>query len=155
MSGSSIHDYIPPRWLIGRHLQTIWPVMLPRPRVAYRRERWELPDGDFLDLDWLDGPAEAPLVALFHGLEGSARSHYARSLMAALRDRKLRGVVVHFRGCSGEPNRLARAYNAGDSAEIDYVLRRLRAGNGAAPLDRKSTRLNSSHNPASRMPSSA
>lgn len=127
-------DYAPPRWLPGRHLQTIWPVILPRPRVAYRRERWELPDGDFLDLDWLDGPADAPLVALFHGLEGSARSHYARSLMAELKARGWRGVVVHFRGCSGEANRLARAYFAGDSAEIDYVLRRLRAGIGAVPL---------------------
>jgi predicted alpha/beta-fold hydrolase len=134
MSASSSHAYIPPRWLVGQHLQTIWPVILPRPRVVYRRERWELPDGDFLDLDWLDGPPEAPLVVLFHGLEGSARSHYARSLMAALRDHHWRGVVVHFRGCSGEANRLARAYFAGDSAEVDYVLGRLRASNGEGAL---------------------
>ncbi len=129
-----VPDYRPPRWLLGRHLQTVWPVFLPRPRVAYRRERWELPDGDFIDLDWLDGPAHAPLVVLFHGLEGSSRSHYARALMAALRARGWRGAVVHFRGCSGEPNRLARAYFAGDSAENGYVLGRLHAGTGEAPL---------------------
>lgn len=127
-------DYVPPRWLIGRHFQTLLPVFLPRPRVAYRRERWELPDGDFLDLDWLDGPADAPLLVLFHGLEGSSRSHYARALMSALRASGWRGVVVHFRGCSGEPNRLARAYFAGDSAEIGYVIDRLRRQNRNLPL---------------------
>ncbi len=134
MVTSPAPDYVPPRWLVGRHLQTLWPVFLRRPRVAYRRERWELPDGDFLDLDWLDGPAGAPLVVLFHGLEGSSRSHYARALMAVLKARGWRGVVVHFRGCSGEPNRLARAYFAGDSAEIGYILGRLHAGNGGMPL---------------------
>jgi predicted alpha/beta-fold hydrolase len=65
-------------------------------------------------------------VVLFHGLEGSSRSHYARSLMRAVDQFGWRGVVIHFRGCSGEPNRLARAYHSGDSAEIDWVLRRLR-----------------------------
>lgn len=134
MVTSPAPDYVPPRWLIGRHFQTLLPVFLPRPRVAYRRQRWELPDGDFLDLDWLDGPADAPLVALFHGLEGSARSHYARALMAALRARGWRGVVVHFRGCSGEPNRLPRAYFAGDSPEIGYVLNRLHSANPDVPL---------------------
>ncbi|MBK6743268.1 MAG: hydrolase [Hydrogenophilales bacterium] len=134
MATTSIPDYVPPRWLVGRHLQTLWPVFLPRPRVAYRRERWELPDGDFLDLDWIDGPADAPLVALFHGLEGSSHSHYARALMAAVKGRGWRGVVVHFRGCSGTPNRLPRAYFAGDSTEIGHILGRLRERNGSAPL---------------------
>jgi predicted alpha/beta-fold hydrolase len=72
------------------------------------------------------------LVVLFHGLEGSSRSQYALNLMAAVRERGIRGVVVHFRGCSGEPNRLARAYHSGDSAELDWILRRL--GTDAAPL---------------------
>lgn len=63
-----------------------------------------------------------PCVVLFHGLEGSSRSHYARSVMRAAAERGWRGVVVHFRGCSGEPNRLARAYHSGDSAEIGWVL---------------------------------
>jgi uncharacterized protein len=64
---------------------------------------------------------------LFHGLEGSSRSHYARRLMHAVERRGWHGVVVHFRGCSGEANRLPRAYHSGDSAEIDWILRRLRA----------------------------
>ncbi len=100
----------------------------------YRRERWNTPDGDFIDLDWVDGPADAPLFALFHGLEGSSRSHYARSLMRAIRARGWRGVIPHFRGCSGEANRFARAYHSGDSDEIDWVLRRLHSLAGTAPL---------------------
>jgi predicted alpha/beta-fold hydrolase len=128
--------YRAPWWLPGGHAQTIYAsLFLPRPRIAYRRERWETPDGDFIDLDWIDAPAAPdPLVVLFHGLEGSSRGHYARALMIALRARGSRGVVVHFRGCSGEPNRLPRAYHSGDSPEIDWILRRLRAGNAGAPL---------------------
>lgn len=126
--------YTAPIWLPGGDLQTIWAAALPRPRVAYRRERWELPDGDFLDLDWVDWPSGAPLLVLFHGLEGDSDSHYARFLMATAWDRGWRGVVVHFRGCGGEPNRLARAYNAGDSGEIDQVLRRLRGREAGTPI---------------------
>lgn len=127
-------SYRAPRWLPGGHLQTIWPYLLGAPSVALRRERWEREDGDFNDLDWLDGPADAPLVVLFHGLEGSARSHYAASLMRALGQRGWRGVVAHFRGCSGSPNRLPRAYHAGDSAEIGAFLAHLRPRAGGAPL---------------------
>lgn len=108
--------------------------MPARAGPRYRRERWELADGDFLDADWVDGPDDAPLLVLFHGLEGSSRSHYARTLMQAVRRRGWRGVVVHFRGCSGEENRLPRAYFAGDSAEIETVMRRLRVQFPDSPL---------------------
>ncbi len=119
--------YCAPAWLPGGHLQTLYPILFLRgPHPAYRRERWELDDGDFLDADWADGPAAAPLVVLFHGLEGSSASPYARKLMLAARLEGWRGVVVNFRGCSGEPNRLPRAYFAGDSAEIGNALTRLR-----------------------------
>jgi predicted alpha/beta-fold hydrolase len=126
--------YVAPAWLPGGHAQTLYAVLLRRPRPPYRRERWELADGDFLDLDWLDGPADAPLVVLFHGLEGNSRGHYASFLMDALGRWGWRGVVPHFRGCSGEPNRLPRAYHSGDSAEIGLVLERLRRVAGRAPL---------------------
>lgn len=128
--------YQPPRWLGNRHLQTIWPVVVPTgPRVKYRRERWVTPDDDFIDIDWaladpehgLGAPtAEGPLVALFHGLEGNSGSHYSRAIMADLLAIGWRGVVVHWRGCSGEPNLLARAYHSGDSAEVDWIMRKLR-----------------------------
>jgi predicted alpha/beta-fold hydrolase len=122
--------YSAPAWLPGGHAQTIYPVLgAPRPRVGYRRTRWATPDGDFIDLDWVDGPADAPLVVLFHGLEGSSRSHYALALMSRVGQAGWRGCVAHFRGCGGEPNRLPRAYHSGDSAEIDWILRRLRQEN--------------------------
>jgi len=119
--------YRAPCWLPGGHAQTIYPLLIKGPVPAYQRERWVTPDADFIDLDWLPGPLEAPLVVLFHGLEGSSSSHYARALMRALQARSWRGVVVHFRGCSGEPNLLPRAYHSGDADEIDWILQRLRA----------------------------
>ncbi len=122
----NIPPYHPPAWLPSGHLQTLFPYFFAhKPRIKYGRERWELPDGDFLDLDWVEGNNDAPLVVLFHGLEGNSRGYYALALMAKIQQLGWRGVVVHFRGCSGEPNRLARAYFAGDSAEINYVINRL------------------------------
>ncbi len=123
--------YRAPRWLPGPHVQTIVAAKLaPRPRVAYRRERWDTPDGDFIDVDFaLPEPADddAPVLVLFHGLEGCSRSHYALAIMRDFADRGWRGIVPHFRGCSGEPNRLPRAYHSGDSNEGDWILRRIHA----------------------------
>lgn len=117
-------DYHAPGWLPGGHAQTIWPVLIKAAPPPLVRERWDTPDGDFLDVDRLPGPADAPLVILFHGLEGSARSHYAATLMHALAARRWQGAVVHFRGCSGELNRLPRAYHSGDADEIHWLLQR-------------------------------
>ncbi|MFN3789258.1 YheT family hydrolase [Massilia sp.] len=120
--------YRAPAWLPGGHLQTIYPATcVAKPPVAYRRERWSSSDGDFIDVDFVDGQPGKPLVVLFHGLEGSSNSHYARSLMAALRERGWSGAVPHFRGCSGEANLMPRFYHSGDAAEVDWVLRKLHA----------------------------
>lgn len=74
--------YCPPRWLRGSHLQTIWPaLLLKKAPPVYRREIWPTPDGGEIAVDFVDGAATAPLVVLFHGLEGSSHSHYASSLM--------------------------------------------------------------------------
>jgi hypothetical protein len=120
-----LSPYRAPWWLPGGHLQTLYGALGPAPRIAWRRERWDTPDGDFIDLDWAGG-ASGPLLALFHGLEGGSCSHYARKIAAQAQARGWRCVVPHFRGCSGEANRLARAYHSGDSAELDWILRRLR-----------------------------
>lgn len=121
--------YRSPRWLPGGHAQTIYPYLTTRARVAYRYERVTTPDDDFWDFAWLDAPAaaNAPVVALFHGLEGSATSHYARTLMRRLGGCGWRGVVAHFRGCGGTPNLLPRAYHSGDHEEVGAMLRAVRA----------------------------
>jgi predicted alpha/beta-fold hydrolase len=127
--------FAPARWMRNPHLQTVYAALLARaPRIAYRRERWDTPDGDFVDVDFVDGPPGAPWVQLFHGLEGSSQSPYARMLMHFARERGWRGSVMIYRGLSGEMNRLPRAYHSGDSEEVDWVLRRLAARAGAAPL---------------------
>ncbi|HEY5899800.1 MAG TPA: alpha/beta fold hydrolase [Burkholderiales bacterium] len=112
--------------MIG-HLETIRAALLRPPRVPLRRERWETPDGDFVDVDFA-GDARLPRVmVLFHGLEGCSDSHYARALAAALPAAGWRLAIPHWRGCSGEPNRKPRAYHSGDSAEVDWMLRRFQA----------------------------
>jgi predicted alpha/beta-fold hydrolase len=130
-SGMAVNNHYPaPAWLPGGHLQTIYPALAVRaPSVAYRRERWDTPDGDFVDVDFVDGPPGnlgKPLVVLFHGLEGSSQSHYAKAMMAEVAARGWSGAVPHFRGCSGEANRAPRFYHSGDAAEVDWILRRLR-----------------------------
>jgi len=127
-------NYIAPRCLPGGHLQTIWPALVGRhgqrlrrlARPAYRRQRWATPDGDFIDLDWLDACHGKPLLVLFHGLEGSSQSHYALAFADFAQQHGMAFVVPHFRGCSGEPNLAPRAYHSGDHEEIGWVLTRLR-----------------------------
>jgi uncharacterized protein len=124
--------YRSPGWLIGGHMQTIYPAFVPRPMVRYRRERLAAPDGDVWDFDWVDrdasvGNPDSPIVVLFHGLEGGSGSHYARSLMAAASAAGWRGVIPHFRGCGGELNRRPRAYHSGDHEEVGAMLAAIRA----------------------------
>lgn len=135
MPAFAAEPYVAPAWLPGGHLQTIYTsLFITAPQVGYRRERLELADGDFLDFDWVDATPGQPVVVLFHGLEGSSASHYAHGLMYTARLRGWNGVVAHFRGCSGEDNRLPRAYFAGDSAEIERILRHVKSRFPDAPL---------------------
>ena len=129
-----MHDYRAPRWLVGGNSQTIWPALFSRrhegPPPRWRRERWDTPDGDFVDADWQEEAAglaaDAPLLVLFHGLEGSSSSHYAQAFAHWARRQGWRFVVPHFRGCSGEMNRAPRAYHSGDFAEIGWMIARAR-----------------------------
>jgi len=122
-------SYVAPWWLPGAHPQTILPALRPPRAVALVRERWETPDDDFVDVDWAGDERAPRMLVLFHGLEGGSSSHYARSVAAQAAGSGWRVALPHFRGCSGEPNRLPRAYHSGDSDEIDWMLRRLaRAG---------------------------
>ncbi len=124
----------PAWWCPGPHLQTLWPTFFRRgPRTALVPERLELPDGDFIDLHWT-ASAQGPIVIILHGLEGCSGSPYARGLLAALARLGLRGVVMHFRGCSGEPNRLARSYHSGDTADLAHLVRVLRERHPRVPM---------------------
>jgi hypothetical protein len=114
-----------PWWLPGGHLQTIYASLAPPPRVRLERERWETPDGDFIDVDFAGDAAAARRLVLFHGLEGCSDSHYARAIASYAAQKGWRVAIPHFRGCSGEPNRKPRAYHSGDSEEIDWILRKL------------------------------
>jgi len=116
-----------PWWLPGGHLQTIYASLRPPPRVRLERERWEAPDGDFVDVDFAGDPAAGRRLLLFHGLEGSSDSHYARAIAAGAVARGWRIAIAHFRGCSGEPNRKPRAYHSGDTEEIDWIVRKVGA----------------------------
>ncbi len=122
-------DYRPAAWLPNRNLMTVYAslVRLP-PRLPVRRERWELPDGDFLDVDRLAGAQPgSPLVVILHGLEGSARVGYVRGVLAQAKRRGLAALALNFRGCSGEPNRLLPSYHSGDTRDLATVVERLAA----------------------------
>lgn len=130
-------EFKPAWWLRNPHLQTLWPTLCRRPLkdIALRRERLELADGDFIDLDWL-GPEKngAPLVLILHGFEGSVNSHYAKGMMLALEKQGWRAVFMHFRGCSGEHNRLSRSYHSGETSDVATVSQILRKRDPHAPL---------------------
>jgi predicted alpha/beta-fold hydrolase len=124
----------PAWWLPGPHLQTLYPSLLRRRHhLDLTRERVELPDGDFVDLDWTRGDGRA-LVVILHGLEGSLESPYTGGILTALREAGYRAVLVYFRGCSGEPNRLARRYHSGDTADLRHVLVHIAARGERQPL---------------------
>lgn len=124
----SQNSFKPAWWLPNSHLQTIWPVLCRRTiTLPLQRERIDLPDGDFIDLDWLPSEDDhAPLVLMLHGLEGSIESHYAKSMLLQFMCKGWRGVFMHFRGCSGEHNRLPRSYHSGDTADVAFVVETLR-----------------------------
>ena len=114
--------FAPPFFLRSGHLQTVLGAVLPR-RVdcAFTRERLELPDGDFVDLDWLR-TGQPRLAILTHGLEGNTGATYIRGLARALADDGWDVLAWNFRGCSGEPNRLLRYYHAGDTGDLRAVI---------------------------------
>ena len=128
-----IWDYHAPWWLPGGNLQTIYAAKVAKrhvgPKAQWHRARWQTPDADFIDVDWrVENTArpEAPLLVLFHGLEGSSQSHYAAAFAAETRRRGWRMAVPHFRGCSGVINLAPRAYHSGDYQDIGWMLENFR-----------------------------
>ena len=135
-------SYRAPWWLPGGNVQTIWPALFARrfdgPVPRFVRERWTTPDQDFIDVDWLQSDVgadnAAPMLVLFHGLEGSSASHYAQAFAHWARENGWRFAVPHFRGCSGELNLAPRAYHSGDYEEIGWMLSQIRARHSGTML---------------------
>jgi len=114
-------------WLFSPNLMTIFgPLFRPGPRIPVTRERWELSDGDFVDVDRMAGHRDAPLLLALHGLEGSSSAHYVRGLLAQARTRGWRALALNFRGCSGDMNRLVRSYHSGETGDLAELVRRAR-----------------------------
>src|SRR5688572_23697343 len=125
------HHYTPAWWIPGPHLRTLWGKFFRRAApLPLRRERWDTPDGDFLDIVRLDAPAHvdqatAPHLLLLHGLEGTARSHYAQGIFAEARRRGWSADLLVFRSCGGELNRARRFYHSGETSDLAMVVERL------------------------------
>lgn len=129
---SPLDPFIPARWLPGPHAQTLGARMLrPKTGPVPRRERWTTTDGDFLDLDFFEGPGlrDDALVILLHGLEGSALSGYILEIARRLLERGIASVGLNFRSCSGELNRGSRLYHSGETSDLGWIISRLRDQN--------------------------
>lgn len=134
MSFSLSRAFSPAWWARNPHVQTLAGKYLrPEPSLPVTRERWDTPDGDFLDLDFMPDRG-GPRVLVLHGLEGHSRRRYVLNTLVALRDAGMDGVALNFRHCSGEPNRQARSYHSGETGDLGFVLSRLREMDSDRPL---------------------
>jgi predicted alpha/beta-fold hydrolase len=124
----------PAWWLNNPHLQTIYPSLLRKPpEPVVKRERLMTEDHDFIDIDFC-GEGNQPLVILLHGLTGSSQSGYIKGLQQALLEQGLRSAALNFRGCSGEYNNSSRCYHSGETGDIDFLYRTLRAREPQTPM---------------------
>ncbi len=121
-----INSTFKPAWYLSNaHAQTIYPTLARGSKASIDYyERLELPDGDFIDLAWATNglKADSSLVILLHGLGGSVDSVYVAGLLRSFNQAGYRGVLMQFRGSSGEPNRLPRAYHSGETGDLAYLL---------------------------------
>ena len=118
--------YSPAWWIPGGHLQTLWGKLFrrqaPAPTVM---ERWDTPDGDFLDVHRLAALPGQPHLLLLHGLEGTVRSHYAQGLLNEAARRGWGADLLIFRSCGPELNRTKRFYHSGETSDLEFVLERI------------------------------
>ncbi|REL28449.1 hydrolase [Thalassotalea euphylliae] len=118
-------NFKPAWWLRNAHLQTILAKFFRKKQwIALHKSSLETPDDDFIDLAWTALPERnntKPIVVVLHGLEGSADSHYAKGMLSAIKARGWIGLLMHFRGCSGRPNRQGRSYHSGDTRDISFL----------------------------------
>lgn len=123
-----IPQFKPAWWMTNRHAQTIMPRFFrPFHNTRYELAQLDTPDGDFIELAWsLPHNETAPLAIVLHGLEGNINSFYAKGIMKALKKRGYAVVLMHFRNCSTEVNRLPRAYHSGDTDDLAFFINHLK-----------------------------
>ncbi len=136
MSHSLKQTFKPAWWLSNAHLQTLFPALVRRPQALnfHQRERLYTIDNDFIDIDWCAKQSKKPLVILLHGLTGSSQSPYITGLQRTFLQQGWRSAVLNFRGCSGEPNNLARSYHSGDTEDINFLYQTLRQREPQTPI---------------------
>lgn len=108
------------------HVSTIYAAKLRVVKgVKQKRERLQLSDGDFMDLDWSfgeKGKRSSKLALIFHGLEGHAQRPYMLGMAKILNSNGYDCIGVNLRGCSGEMNRVYASYHSGATNDVDYVV---------------------------------
>ena len=135
MSGDQSYTFRPAWWIRGGHAQTLWGKFFRhRPTQPIRRERWDTPDGDFLDVHRLDAPADAPRLIFLHGLEGTIRSHYVFGFFSEAQRRGWGADLLIFRGCGDEPSHAPRFYHSGETSDPTFVIDRVIAEYPNAPI---------------------
>jgi uncharacterized protein len=118
--------YSPAWWIPGGHLQTLWGKLFRRQTPALTvLERWDTPDGDFLELHRLTARRDAPRLLLLHGLEGTVRSHYAQALLNEAARRGWGADLLIFRSCGSELNLTRRFYHSGETGDVAFILDRI------------------------------
>src|SRR5215210_3363852 len=118
--------YSPAWWIPGGHLQTLWGKLFRRQsRAPTKVERWDTPDGDFVEVHRLAGPTRGPRLILLHGLEGTVRSHYAQGLLGEAARRGWAADLLIFRSCGSEMNRTKRFYHSGETSDLTLVVNRI------------------------------
>jgi uncharacterized protein len=131
----SEYTYQPAWWVPGGHAQTLWGKFFrPRPSLPVRVERWEIPDGDFVDVWRLSATPGRPRLLFLHGLEGTIRSHYVSGFFGEALRRNWSADLMLFRGCGSEPNRLPRFYHSGETDDLAFALGRLTDEDSTTPI---------------------
>lgn len=117
----------PSWWCKQKHLQTLYPTFFRKKvKLKTKEEILELPDGDFIDLNWTDIRKDSPIIIVLHGLEGSINSPYAKGILKVIQDNNWQAVLMHFRGCGNSLNRLDRSYHSGDTKDLEVCLNTIR-----------------------------
>jgi uncharacterized protein len=117
----------PAWWCRHHHLQTLYPTLFRKQaKLKLSKEQFELPDSDFIDLSWTQEKKAGPIIILLHGLEGSIDSPYAKGILKMIQDKGWQGVLMHFRGCGGQHNRLDRGYHSGETGDLGIFVKSLK-----------------------------